>query len=84
MVVEIAIEETELDMEEMWFTSRIESKYWYHDLDHNTGEIPERIQSRGVIQEGGEAVAVYQIPAGAEVVGWDLSVMDQEIETEEY
>ena len=70
-------------MEDVWFNRRIETADRYHDLDHATGEIPKGIQSRGAVQEGGEAVAVYQSLAGAAVVGWDLSEMDQKIEAEE-
>lgn len=73
VVVEITINEGELDMEDVSFNSRIETEDRYHDLDYASGEIPEGVQSRRAVQEGGEAIAVYQIPEGAGVVGWDLS-----------
>ncbi|MFC4986837.1 hypothetical protein [Saliphagus infecundisoli] len=43
VVVEIAVDESELNMEDMWFNSRIETEDGYHDLDRASGEIPERI-----------------------------------------
>jgi hypothetical protein len=83
IVVEIYVEEGELNMEDLWFRSRVETEDRFYDLDHASGDLTDGIQSRGDIQEGGYGLAVYQIPDDREFVDWNLDETHQDIRAQE-
>lgn len=79
VVVTFDVVQGPLDMEDLWFRSRVETEERYYDLDHATGELVDGVQSRGTIKEGGSGIALYQIPADAESYGWNLEETRQDI-----
>ena len=83
IVVEIYVEEGELNMEDLWFRSRVETEDRFYDLDHASGDLTDGIQSRGDIPEGGYGLAVYQIPDDREFVDWNLDETHQDIRAQE-
>lgn len=80
VVVELSVTEGTLDMEDIWFRSRVETSDRFYDLDHATDDLRKGIQSRGDIQEGGEAIALYQIPDGQNSYSWNLQETRQDID----
>lgn len=80
VVIEITVLEGELDMEDIWFRSRVETEERFYELDHASDELTDGIQSRGSIKQGGNGIALYQIPEDSEFVRWNLEETNQNIE----
>jgi hypothetical protein len=79
VVIEITVLEGELDMEDIWFRSRVETEERFYELDHASDELTDGIQSRGSIKQGGNGIALYQIPEDSEFVRWNLEETNQNI-----
>jgi len=82
VVVTFEVTEGTLDMEDVWFRSRVETSSRFHDLDHGTADLSNGVQSRGEITQGGEGIALYQIPEDADTYEWNLEDMQQDVEAE--
>lgn len=82
VVVEFDVAEGTLDMEDVWFRSRVETSNRYYDLDHGTSDLTDGMQSRGDIQEGGHGIALYQIPEDEDTYSWNLEEMRQDVDAE--
>lgn len=80
-VVTFEVVEGTLDMEDVWFRSRIETGDRFYELDHATADLSDGIQSRGEIKKGGFGIALYQIPQDADTYEWNLDEMQQDIDT---
>lgn len=80
VVVEIYVQSGELDMEDIWFRSRVETNDRFHELNHVSDELTDGIQSRGNIAEGGYGIALYQMPENSDFVSWNLEETHQNIE----
>lgn len=80
VVVEFEVIAGEFDAADMFTNSRVETEngYYYH-LAY-TMELAKGIMPRSTLSEGTEAIALYQIPEDEDVVNWDLSPMDQDVE----
>jgi hypothetical protein len=79
VVVSFDVLEGKLDMQEMWFESRIETVERFYDLDHATGELKMGVQSRGAIKSGFSGLALYQIGLDETVLSWDLNNLNQKV-----
>ncbi|MBU4341857.1 MAG: hypothetical protein KJ928_04620 [Candidatus Altiarchaeota archaeon] len=79
VVVEFEVKEGTLDMQDVWFRSRIETSERFYDLDHTTDKLKNGIQSRGMIKSGGEGIALYQIPVNEDSYSWNLEKMRQDV-----
>ncbi len=80
VIVELEVNEGNLDMEDIWFRSRVETSERFYDLDHTTDKLKDGIQSRGSIKAGGKGVALYQIPVDEETYSWNLEKTHMDIE----
>jgi len=82
VVVTFEVTAGTLDMEDVWFRSRVETTDRFHDLDHATADLSNGVQSRGEIKEGGSGIALYQIPEDQDTYEWNLADMRQDVEAE--
>jgi len=80
VVVEFDVLEGTLDMQEIWFRSRIETETRFYDLDHATDKLADGVQSRGGIKAGGRGIALYQIPEDVTAYEWNLDETHARIE----
>lgn len=83
VVVSIEVVEGTLNMEDVWFRSRLETSDRFYNLDHASGELTNGIQSRGSIQEGGSGLALYQIPEDENTYRWNIEEMRQDVQANE-
>ncbi|EMA19256.1 hypothetical protein [Haloarcula argentinensis] len=83
VVVTLDVAEGTLDMQDVWFRSRIETDERFYDLAHASDGLSSGIQSRGEIKQGGSGVALYQIPTGTGSYSWNLEEMRQDVEANE-
>jgi hypothetical protein len=81
VVVEFTVIEGTLNMEDIWFDSRVETSQRYYDLDHATDELVDGVQSRGAIKQGSSGIALYQIPTDSDTYEWNIEQTDQNIES---
>jgi hypothetical protein len=79
VVVDFRVIEGTLDMQDLWFDSRVETGSRFYSLDHGTADANLGVQSRGEITAGGRGIALYQVPKGTESVTWNLSLIRQSI-----
>jgi hypothetical protein len=80
VVVTFDVAEGTLDMQDVWFRSRIETDERFYDLEHASDELSNGIQSRGEIKQGSSGVALYQIPTDVASYSWNLEEMRQNVE----
>ncbi len=80
VIVEFDVIEGALNMQDIWFRSRVETSTRFYDLDHATGDLVDGVQSRGDIKQGGSGIALYQIPADTDTYAWNLEQTQQNIE----
>ena len=72
VVVTFEVLSGELDMQEMWFESRVETSSRYYDIDRATIDLRLGVQARGAIKEGSSGIALYQVPENETTFTWNL------------
>lgn len=82
VVVQFDVVQGTLDMQEMWFHSRIETSDRFYDLDHGTRDLVDGVQPRGEIKESGSGIALYQIPEDEGRYLWNLEDVRQDVHAE--
>lgn len=82
VVVSFDVTRGTLDMEDVWFRSRVETDERFYDIDHGSAELADGVQSRGEIKQGASGIALYQIPEDVDAYSWNLEEMRQGVVAE--
>jgi hypothetical protein len=80
VVISFDVTQGTLNMQDVWFRSRVETSERFYDLDHGTADLTDGVQSRGEIKQRASGIALYQIPEDAENYSWNLEEMRQDVE----
>ncbi|MFC5970560.1 hypothetical protein ACFPYI_04375 [Halomarina salina] len=82
IVVSFDVTQGTLDMEDVWFRSRVETSERFFDLDHGTADLTDGVQSRGEIKQGASGIALYQVPQDVNRLSWNLDEMRQNVDAQ--
>jgi len=69
-VVTLSVADGHLNMEDVWFRSRLVTGSRTHDLAHASETATRGVRSRGMVKSGNQATALYLIGADETIEGW--------------